>query len=185
MIYKAWIFVSRAWNKAVVSPIKKSALGGCGKKVTLGKGISMSGAKNIFLGNNVAIGPNSRFLCTLAKIVIGDNVMFGPGVTCITGGHRTDIIGRYMISITNAEKRPEDDRDIVFEGDNWVGANVTILRGVTIGEGAVIAAGAVVTKDVPPYSIVGGVPAKVIKMRFSEEEIAEHKRILHENNSKE
>jgi len=83
-----------------------------------------------------------------------------------------------MMSVTDAEKRPEDDRDIVFEGDNWIGANVTIPKGVTIGEGSVIAAGAVVTKDVPSYSIVGGVPAKVIKMRFSEEELAEHKRLL-------
>ena len=100
--------------------------------------------------------------------------MIGPGTTCITGGHRTDIIGRTMISVTNSEKRPEDDRDIVFEGDNWIGANTTILRGVTVGRGAVIAAGAVVTKDVPPFSIVGGVPARVIKMRFPDDLIQAH-----------
>ena len=177
-IYGFFDFMSRAWNKAFVSPIKKSALGGHGKNVTLGRRLRMSGSKNVFLGNNVSIGEDARFMCTRARIIMGDNIMFGPGVTCITGGHRTDIVGRYMMSVTDAEKRPEDDRDIVFEGDNWIGANVTILRGVTIGEGSVIAAGAVVTKDVPPYSIVGGVPAKVIKMRFSEEEIAEHKRLL-------
>ena len=178
MIYKVLDFIGRALNKLVVTPIKKSALGGCGKNVTLGRRLRMSGSKNLFVGNNVSIGEDARFMCTLAKIHVGDNVMFGPGVTCITGGHRTDIIGRYMISVTNNEKRPEDDRDITFEGDNWIGANVTILCGVTIGEGAVVAAGAVVTKDVPPYSIVGGVPAKVIKMRFTEEEITEHKRLL-------
>ncbi|MBR2022007.1 MAG: CatB-related O-acetyltransferase [Clostridia bacterium] len=138
----------------------------------------MSGSKNVFLGNNVSIGEDARFMCTRARIIMGDNIMFGPGVTCITGGHRMDVVGKPMISVTNEEKRPEDDRDIVLEGDNWIGANVTILRGVTVGEGSVIAAGAVVTKDVPPYSIVGGVPAKVIKMRFSEEELAEHKRLL-------
>lgn len=171
-------FISKAWNKAVVSPINKSALGGHGKKVTLGRGLKMSGSKNIFVGNNVSIGEDARFMCTRAKIIMGDNIMFGPGVTCITGGHRMDIVGKPMIFVTNEEKRPEDDRNIVLEGDNWIGANVTILRGVTIGEGAVVAAGAVVTKDVPPYSIVGGVPAKVIKMRFSEEKIAEHKRLL-------
>lgn len=177
-VYTVLEFVSRAWNKAVVTPIKKSALGSCGKNVTLGRRLKMSGSKNLHIGNNVSIGEDARFMCTLAKIKLGDNIMFGPGVTCITGGHRMDLLGRYMISVTNAEKRPEDDRDIVFEGDNWIGANVTVLRGVTIGEGAVVAAGAVVTKDVPAYSIVGGVPAKVIKMRFTDEEIAEHKRIL-------
>ena len=177
-VYGFFDFVSRAWNKAVVSPIKKGALGGCGKNVTLGRRLRMSGSKNIFIGNNVSIGEDARFMCTLAKVKMGDNIMFGPAVTCITGGHRTDILGRYMISVTNAEKRPEDDRDIVFEGDNWIGANVTILCGVTVGEGSVVAAGAVVTKDVPPYSIVGGVPANVIKMRFTDQEISEHKRLL-------
>ena len=78
------------------------------------------------------------------------------------------------LDITDKEKRPEDDRDIVIESDVWVGANSTILRGVTVGEGSVIAAGAVVTKDVPPYSIVGGVPARVLKMRFDEETQKEH-----------
>lgn len=177
-VYSIFDFLSRAWNKAVVSPIKKGALGACGKNVVLGRRLKMSGSKNVFVGNNVSIGEDARFMCTRAKIKFGDNIMFGPNVTCITGGHRTDMPGRYMISITDKEKRPEDDRDIVFEGDNWIGANATILRGVTIGEGAVVAAGAVVTKNVPPYSIVGGVPAKVIKLRFTDEEIAKHKRLL-------
>lgn len=57
-------------------------------------------------------------------------------------------------------------------------ANATVLQGVTIGRGAVIAAGAVVAKDVPDYAVVGGVPAKLIKFRFNEQEIEEHKRIV-------
>lgn len=60
---------------------------------------------------------------------------------------------------------------VVIGNDVWIGARATILEGVTIGDGAVIAAGAIVTKDVPPYSIVGGVPAKIIKYRFDEETI--------------
>lgn len=59
--------------------------------------------------------------------------------------------------------------DIVLDDDVWIGYNVTILSGVHIGQGAIVATGAVVTKDVPPYAIVGGVPAKVIKYRFSSE----------------
>ena len=61
--------------------------------------------------------------------------------------------------------------DVVIGNDVWIGENVTIIAGVTIGDGAVIAAGAVVTKDVPPYAVVGGVPANVIKMRFSDKQI--------------
>ena len=58
------------------------------------------------------------------------------------------------------------DQPVVIEDDVWVGANVTILKGVTIGHGSVVAAGAVVTKSCPPYSIIGGVPAKILRKRF-------------------
>lgn len=134
----------------------------------------MYGIKNLLIGNDVSIGERATIMCTRAKVRIGDHVMFGPNVTIITGGHRTDLVGRYMTTVTNAEKRPEDDRDIVFEGDNWIGANATILRGVTVGRGAIIAAGAVVTKDVTPYSVWGGVPARCLKMRFDADTLQKH-----------
>ena len=66
----------------------------------------------------------------------------------------------------------ETKTSIKIGNDVWIGSRATILEGVKIGDGAVVAAGAVVTKDVPPYSIVGGVPAKVIRYKFSDEEIA-------------
>ena len=62
-------------------------------------------------------------------------------------------------------------KKVVIGNDVWIGVNATVLRGVTIGDGAVIAAGAVVTKDVPPYAIVGGVPARIIKYRFDSSDI--------------
>lgn len=178
MIYRFISFVQRAWNKLIVTPIKKGTLGSCGKEVRLGRGMRMYGSKNLTIGNDVGIGEGALFMCTRAKITIGDHVMFGPRVTVITGGHRMNLVGRYMTSVTEAEKEAGDDRDIIFKGDNWIGANATVLRGVTVGEGAVIAAGAVVTKDVPPYAIVGGVPARVLKMRFTEDEIKQHTELL-------
>lgn len=75
-------------------------------------------------------------------------------------------------------KDPDNDQDVIIEGDNWIGMNTTILKGVTIGRGCIVAAGAIVTKSTPPYSIVAGVPAKVIKMRFSEEDIIRHESAL-------
>lgn len=155
MIYKLWMLVRSAWNRLIVQPVKKSALAKHGKKVTLGVGVRMYGPENIMLGDDVSIGERATIMCTRAKVKIGDHVMFGPNATIITGGHRTDLIGRYMTTVKDEEKRPEDDRDIVFEGDNWIGANATILRGVTVGRGAIIAAGAVVTKDVPLFCMVG------------------------------
>jgi maltose O-acetyltransferase len=165
-LYICCNFIVRAWNKVIVMPCRKAMLKECGTGVLIGRNVSMN-YSNISVGNDVSIGTNAMFMCTKAEIKIGDHVMFGPHVFMITGGHRMDIIGRPMKSITDSEKLPENDLDIVLEGDNWIGAGAIILKGVVIGKGAVVAAGAVVTKDVPAYSIVGGIPAKVIKMRFA------------------
>lgn len=91
-----------------------------------------------------------------------------------------------MNTIRDNEKLPENDKDIIIEGDNWIGGGAIILSGVTVGFGAVIGAGAVVTKNVPRYAIVGGVPAEVIKYRFNKDEIVKHEEILNKTwNTKE
>lgn len=97
------------------------------------------------------------------RVTMGRYVMLGPGVTIIGADHRLDVPGRPMIFAG----RPEMPQT-VLEDDVWIGANATILAGVRIGRGAVIAAGAVVTKDVPPYEIHAGVPAKKIRDRFAD-----------------
>ena len=160
-----WLMLpSKAFNKIIIQNIHKYMLGSCGKKVTIGKKCEITW-ENVYAGNDVHIGSGCCFLSTRAAIRIGDHVMFGPNVTIITGDDRIDILNKPMTQVTEREKRPEDDKDVIFDGDNWIGANATILKGVKIGYGAVVAAGAVVTKDVPPYSIVGGVPAKKIHNR--------------------
>lgn len=176
-IYIGCSFVNRALYKFIVMPIKKSMLGGCGKKVNIGRR-SLLTYKNIYIGDNVSIGDSAMFLSTVAKVKIGNNVMFGPHVFIITGDHRIDFIGKYMIDIKEKEKLPENDMDVIVNNDVWIGANVIILKGVTIGEGSVIAAGSVVTKDVGPFSIYGGIPAKKIKDRFTTEQLIQHKRVL-------
>lgn len=84
----------------------------------------------------------------------------------------------------NYPKRENDDLDVTIEGDSWFGINVTILSGVTIGRGSCIAAGALVNKSCPPYSIIAGVPAKVIKFRFTIDEILQHEQILYPENKR-
>ncbi len=74
-------------------------------------------------------------MCTWAKIKVGAHVMTGLGVTFIIGSHRYDIAERIMESIKNDEKLRENAQDIVLEGDKWIGANVTILKEVTVGMG--------------------------------------------------
>lgn len=149
----------------------------CGKNVHIPGDVKLYGY-DISMGDNVIIGSGSVLMCADAPIRIGNNVMFGPRVTVITGDHRIDYVGKVMFDVTVADKLSENDMPVVFEGDNWIGANATILKGVTVGEGAVVAAGALVTKDVAPYTVVGGVPARYIKDRFTEEELTQHKALL-------
>lgn len=149
----------------------------CGKHVYLRPSCSdFKGLWNMTVGDYTSIPKGATFYCTEAPLTIGKKVIFGPHPTIITGDHRIDVIGKYIMDST--EKLPENDAPVVIEDDVWTGANVTILKGVTIGRGSVIAAGAVVTKSFPPYSIIGGVPAKLLKMRFTPAAIEKHERIL-------
>ena len=135
---------------------------------------------NIYIGNHVSIGYGANFIASRSKIIIGDNVIFAPNVSIRGGNHRIDIKGKYIDTIRDDEKIPENDLGVIFEGDNWIGTNATILQGVTIGRGSVIGAGAVVTKSTPPYSVVGGVPARLIRFRWNVDEIIEHEKILYD-----
>lgn len=135
--------------------------------------------QNISLGNYVFIGENARFWCTLSSITIRDHVIFAPNVSIIAGNHSYHVLGKWITDYKELDKRKEDDLPVVIESDVWVGTNVTILNGVKIGRGAIIAAGTVVTRDVPPYAIVGGVPAKVIKFRFTINQIMEHENVIY------
>lgn len=102
----------------------------------------------------------------------------GEDLTIHTGNHAR-ILGLYHDQITESTKPKGYDQDVIVEDDVWIGCRVTILMGVTVGRGSTIAAGSVVTKDVPPYSIVGGVPAKFIKFQYTIDEIKEHENRLY------
>lgn len=163
----------------ILNYIYISMLKAHGQNVHIGKNCDITW-RNVSVGNNVYLGTDTRIMSTRAEVMIHNNVMFGPRVTIITGNHRYDIVGRTMSSITDKEKRPSDDQNVVVESDVWIGANALILKGVRISTGSIIAAGACVTRDVPEYSIVGGVPAKVIGYRFTESDIVKHKQLIKE-----
>lgn len=166
--------VPRKLNSILRDSIKARLLAAsfasCGSGFRIGVGCEISGNENVIVGNNVNLGSHACILATKAKLILGNDVFFGPHVTVVTGDHRIDILDRPMALISDDEKLPENDQDVVFAGDNWVGSNAVILKGVTIGRGAVVASGAVVNKDVQEYSIVGGVPAKVIGSRLQHSE---------------
>lgn len=111
-------------------------------------------------GYNIEVGDNffanyNFVVLDGAKVTIGNNVFIAPNVGLYTAGHPLDHERR--------NQGIEYARSITIEDDVWVGAGVQVCPGVTIGRGAVVAAGSIVTKDVPPFTMVAGVPAKVIK----------------------
>lgn len=137
-----------------------------GNRVTIGKHAIIR-PTNIYgsaigeglkIGNNSSIGPYSYIGCS-GYIEIGDNVMMSPRVSIYAENH---LFEDPRLTIKEQGVKREF---VKIEDDCWIAANTVILAGVTIGKGSVIAAGSVVTKDVPPYSIVGGVPAKILKSR--------------------
>ncbi len=130
----------------------------------------------ISVGNDVYIGPNATFSASVSQIKIGNKVLFGPNVTIMGGDHNIYEKGFYIFDVK--EKKPENDLPVIIQDDVWIASNVTILKGVEIGTGSVIAAGSLVLNNVPKNTIVGGVPAKVLKNRFTKSELIEHRKLL-------
>ena len=121
---------------------------------------------------------NATILCTNAKFIVKKYAGTTPGLIVSTGNHAM-IPGRFYRTITESEKPEGLDKDVIIECDAWVGSRVVLLSGVTIGRSCTVAAGSVVTKSTPPYSIVGGVPAKFIKFKWTIDEILEHEAALY------
>ena len=111
---------------------------------------------SISIGNNTTVNRNTNIL---AQVTIGSNVSIAPNVVIVGMNHVFSNLDDTIKSQGSTSK------GIIIEDDVWIATNVSILDGITIGKGSVIAAGAVVNKDVPPYSVMAGVPAKVVKQR--------------------
>jgi galactoside O-acetyltransferase len=154
-------------------------VGSCGSDCFFGGPVIVSGADNIaigsrfrsmgslylyaddgtlVIGDNCSINTNVQLGAAQGEIAIGDNVLIGPNVVLRAADHDLDL-SEDMQTVTHA-------RGTIRVGDGaWIGANSVVTRNVSIGAGSVVAAGAVVTGDVDPYTIVGGVPARVISSR--------------------
>ena len=150
---------------------------------------------NVFCSKNISVGNYSYGKLNVLNTVdeywlrIGHFCSIAQEVTFILcSDHPVNRISTYPFKVKCMGSQPYEaisKGDIVVEDDVWIGYRATILSGVRIGQGAVVAAGAVVTKDVPPYAIVGGVPAKVIKYRFPQHIIDELLKIDYSKPTKE
>ena len=124
--------------------------------------------KYSYIGPNCSIPPN---------VSIGKYTMLAPNVSILGGDHIFNNPNSPIIF----SGRPEMPKTVIGE-DVWIGASAIIMAGISIGNGAIIAAGSIVTKDIEAYSIYGGNPAKFIKMRFNENEIDIHRKMLAKEN---
>jgi acetyltransferase-like isoleucine patch superfamily enzyme len=150
------------------------ALAAAGSDVSIGDGTEIEPARNVMIGDHVFIGRDCWFTAPHASITIGSHVIIAPQVALITGDHRTDVVGSYLGDVT--EKTDRTDQPIFIEDDVWIGFRAIILKGVTLGRGCVVGAGSVVTRDIPPYAVAMGNPARVMRFRFDESTIVEHER---------
>ena len=134
--------------------IRSNSFYGLDCKIYASKTSSIEIGSNISFNSNVMI--NAR---GIGKIIIGNNVLIGPNVVIRSNNHE------YLDLNIPIIKQGMTSGDIIIKDNVWISSNCVILPNCTIGEGAIVAAGAVVTKDIEPYSIVGGIPAKIIRKR--------------------
>lgn len=127
----------------------------CGKNVNFEHGAKFD--SDITIGDYSGIGVDCRIG---GNVTIGDHVMMGPECVFLPHNHKFD-----RLDIPMCEQGFSESKPIHIGNDVWIGTRVIIMPGVTVGNHSIIGAGAVVTKDVPEYAIVGGVPARVLKMR--------------------
>lgn len=144
----------------VVGPACNAVRVYCCKRIsTVGRRAYFGNGRNVEIGDGSGIGP----YCTLPNnIRIGENVMMGPEVLIFRVNHRFDIPGK-----TLGEQGVTENPPVEIGSDVWLGQRVIVTAGRKIAPGSIVAAGAVVTKDFPPYKVIGGNPAKIIKDRYA------------------
>lgn len=162
------------WMHYYVKP-NPAKLGYFGKNAALGIPADLKKPQNIYLYDNVRIGRRSTIMTMgNSKFIMKRGCLTSEGLTVVTSNHRQRI-GTFL----SGGNEDNDYRDIIVEEDVWIGINVTLLSGAHIGRGAIIGAGSIVTKEIPPYAVAVGNPARVIKFKWSIDDILKHEKLLY------
>jgi len=155
LMYKMLHFLHRKIEKGNTEFLKSKMR--CGRNVTIRDRATIYCPENVTIADNVGINSGVTILAQ-GGVTIGEYTMIAPGVTIVSVNHDYAKSGREAWD--KQIKKP-----VTIGRDVWLATGATVLAGVTVGDGAVVAAGSVVTKDVPPHTVVAGVPARVIKTR--------------------
>lgn len=153
-----------------------------GNNSQVGVPIICTNPQNVILEDNVRINPSAKIITYTGKFIVKKYSLIAYGLTVVTGNHMPTV-GLPQYESGNSHINDKED-DIIIEEDCWIGANVTILKGVTIGRGCVIGANTLVNKSLPPYSVAVGCPARIIASKFSKEQIIKHEQILYDENER-
>lgn len=146
-----------------------------GKGARIGIPADLKNQGNIYLYDFARIGCRSTIMTMgNSRFVMKHGCLTAEGLVVVTSNHRQHI-GQFL----SGRNEDNEYKDIIVEEDVWIGINVTLLAGSHIGRGAIIGACSVVTKDIPPYAVAVGNPAKVIKFKWSIEDIMKHESLLY------
>lgn len=173
--------IKRLIKKGLQIPYK-SRLGYCGKDNDIHYPCYLGKPSHIYLYDYTLIQPGCRFIIHSSKVYIKKWSSLSCNCTVVTGNHvptvgvNQRILGRYHIN--------DVEKDIHIDEDCWVGANVTILGGTHLHRGVIVGANSLVNKEIPPYAVIAGVPARIIASKFTIDQIIAHEKKLYPKNER-
>lgn len=167
------------WSFFCINYPEKKKLGKCGKGTKIEYPVYFQSPESIFIEDYCQI----RRGCTIInspneRVIIKKYSLLSINATIVSQNH-VSTVGIPIVLL--APSHINDKRnDLIIEEDVWLGANVTLITGAKLGRGCIVAAGALVNKEVPPYAVVAGIPARIIAVKFSKEQILQHESVLYQ-----
>ncbi|WP_370795046.1 acyltransferase [Bacteroides stercorirosoris] len=180
---KIVIIILNIWQDFVNKcRLKNMHLGYMGKGVLFAFPSTISNPSQVYLHDYSNLQRHHTIYNYTGKFVLKEYSVVSVDFLVVTGNHKPTVgIPLYLLALSHIN---DSEKDVIVEEDVWIGARVTLLAGAHIGRGAVIGANTLVNKEIPPYAVVVGSPAKIIAAKFTINQIMEHERILYPENKR-
>ena len=165
--------------KSLFYNVSKEDFATCGEDVILEYPVKVDHPELVYIGSHVVIRGGLTLISHTGKLIIKDHTRMAQRLTVVTGNHTVKPpLDRWQVEC-NQSGYGDIEEDVTIEEDVWIGINVTIMPGVTIGRGSIIGACSNVTKSTPPYTVCCGNPCRVVRLKYSIEEIIKREEILY------